>query len=161
MRKDGWPVWQKTRARNDWIPRWRLIRGEWQKNVMPTPHIRAGTEAGTLLAFFGAYSLVLLQRIQHLLHMRIEYEVAYRLTCIYLIAEPSMERFEHFLSSGVAGSCLLRSSKHSLRCALLFFSSLLWTSRVPARGALPLLPLLLLTEGGEGICVGLGDKMRL
>lgn len=38
-----------------------------------------------------------------------------RRTCIYLIAEPSIERLEVFLSSGVAGSCLLRSSKHSLR----------------------------------------------
>lgn len=84
-------------------------------------------------------------------------------TWMYLIAEPSIDKLEVFLSSGVAGSCLFNSSKHSFKWALRFFSSLLWTSLVPARGALPLLPPLLLfplillplplllTDGGEGI----------
>lgn len=84
------------------------------------------------------------------------------LTWIYLMAEARMDRLDVFLSSGVAGSCRLRSSKHSFRCARRFFSSLLWTSLVPARGAdplpLPLLLPLLPTDGGEGICGVLPTK---
>lgn len=55
------------------------------------------------------------------------------LTCIYRKAECSMLRFELFFSSCCGGSCFLSSSKHSLRCARRFFSSLLCTSRVPDR----------------------------
>lgn len=41
-------------------------------------------------------------------------------------------RLEDFFSSWETGNCRFKSSKHSFRCARRFFSSLLWTSRVPA-----------------------------
>lgn len=55
-----------------------------------------------------------------------------KLACMYLFAAWRIERFEDFFSS-CDGSCLFRSSKHSFRCALRFFSSLLCTSLVPDR----------------------------
>lgn len=52
---------------------------------------------------------------------------------MYLIAEWRTVRLDGFLSScPQGGNCLRNSSKHSLRCARRFFSSLLWTSLVPA-----------------------------
>lgn len=54
-------------------------------------------------------------------------------TWICLIAAPKIDKFDVFFSSAVIGSCRLSDSKHSFKCARRFFSSLLWTSRVPAR----------------------------
>lgn len=59
------------------------------------------------------------------------------------IAAPKMDKFDVFFSSGVIGSCFLSASKHSLRCALRFFSSLLCTSLVPALTVDGLLSVLL------------------
>ena len=55
-----------------------------------------------------------------------------KLTLMYERALLRIERFEVFFSCPF-GSCFLRVSKHVLIWARLFFSSLLWLSRVPDR----------------------------
>lgn len=60
-----------------------------------------------------------------------------------------IDRLEVFFSSGWSVSCFLSCSKHSFRCARRFFSSLLWTSRVPT----PLLfELVVLRRPPVGTC---------
>lgn len=53
-------------------------------------------------------------------------------TVMYLLAFDRINKLDVFFSSCICGSWRFNCSKHSLRCARLFFSSLLWTSRVPA-----------------------------
>lgn len=53
-------------------------------------------------------------------------------TKMYLLAFDRINKLDVFFSSCICGSWRFNCSKHSLRCARLFFSSLLWTSRVPA-----------------------------
>ena len=53
------------------------------------------------------------------------------ITCIKRKALLRIPRLDSFLSS-IAGSCLRRNSKHSLKWARRFFSNLLCTSLVPA-----------------------------
>ena len=55
-----------------------------------------------------------------------------KVTWMYRRALCRILRLEDFFSSWEAGNCRFKSSKHSFRCARRFFSSLLWTSRVPA-----------------------------
>ena len=55
-----------------------------------------------------------------------------RVTWMYRRALCRILRLEDFFSSWETGNCRFKSSKHSFRCARRFFSSLLWTSRVPA-----------------------------
>jgi len=55
-----------------------------------------------------------------------------RVTWMYRSALCRILRLEDFFSSWETGNCRFKSSKHSFRCARRFFSSLLWTSRVPA-----------------------------
>lgn len=62
---------------------------------------------------------------------------------MWRIAAPNIDKFDVFFSSGVIGSCFLSDSKHSFRCARRFFSSLLWTSLVPALTVDGLLSVLL------------------
>lgn len=50
----------------------------------------------------------------------------------YLNAECKILRLDVFFSSCVVGNCFFKKSKHSFKWALLCFSSLLWTSLVPA-----------------------------
>lgn len=66
-------------------------------------------------------------------------------TWMYLRELRNIAKLEIFLSSN-DGSWPFSISKHSFRCARRFFSSLLWTSRVPEFLLLMLLLLLLLLE---------------
>ena len=58
--------------------------------------------------------------------------VSFTHTVMYLLAFDRINKFDVFFSSCICGNWRFNCSKHSLRCARLFFSNLLWTSRVPA-----------------------------
>lgn len=64
------------------------------------------------------------------LYKHIHYKITR--TVMYLLAFDRINKLDVFFSSCICGSWRFNCSKHSLRCARLFFSSLLWTSRVPA-----------------------------